>query len=59
MGEFANELQESLNEALAHAKGEGKALVTHEIAIPDDVDLEAIRLTKLPRHLRYLRIHIT
>ena len=43
MGEFANELLESLNEALAHAKGERPALVTHEVAIPNDVDVEAIR----------------
>lgn len=43
MGEFANELLESLGEALAHAKGERKDLVTHEVAIPDDVDVEAIR----------------
>ncbi|MBC7950447.1 MAG: transcriptional regulator [Rhodospirillaceae bacterium] len=43
MGEFANELLESLNEALIHAKGERQNLVTHEVAIPDDVDVEAIR----------------
>lgn len=43
MSEFANELLESLGEALAHAKGERKDLVTHEVAIPDDVDVEAIR----------------
>ena len=43
MGEFANELLGSLNEALAHAKGERKDLVTHEVASPDDVDVEAIR----------------
>lgn len=43
MGEFANELLESLGEALAHSKGEKRNLVTHEVAIPDDVDVEAIR----------------
>lgn len=43
MDEFANELLGSLNEALAHAKGEREDLVTHEVAIPDDVDVEAIR----------------
>lgn len=43
MTESANELMESLSEALAHAKGERKDLVTHEVAIPDDVDVEVIR----------------
>lgn len=43
MGDFAKELMESLSEALAHAKGERDDLVTHEVTIPDDVDVEAIR----------------
>ena len=43
MGEFANELLESLGEALAHGKGERKDLATHEVAIPDDGAAAAIR----------------
>jgi putative transcriptional regulator len=43
MGDFAKELMGSLSEALAHAKGERRDLVTHQIAIPDEVDVGAIR----------------
>lgn len=43
MGKFADELLESLGEALDHAQGKRNDLVTHQVAIPDDVDVEAIR----------------
>lgn len=43
MGKFADELLESLGEALDHAQGKRSDLVAHQVAIPDDVDVEAIR----------------
>jgi putative transcriptional regulator len=43
MGKFADELNASLQEALAHAEGQTGTTTSHVVMVPDDVDVESIR----------------
>lgn len=43
MSKVGDELIEAMGEMLADMRGQGSALVTHTVMVPDDVDVEAIR----------------
>jgi hypothetical protein len=48
MGKFADELNASLQEALAHAEGQTGTTTSHVVMVPDDVDVGSIRKWAYP-----------